>query len=80
MSKSDFKDIYGCTFEPDPKFKALDDAFDSYYRESESLNNTDARILWSDLRRYARELGFTASQFQNAKLRASGRIKATDRR
>ena len=75
MSESDFKNLYECTFEPDPKIKALDDALDSYYRESESLNNADARILWSDLRRYARDLGFTDSQFQDAKLRASGRIR-----
>lgn len=75
MSENDFKNLYECAFEPDPKFKALDDALDSYYIDSDNLNDTDARILWSDLRGYARDLGFTSSQFQDAKLRASGRIK-----
>lgn len=75
MSESDFKNLYKCTFEPDPKFKALDDALDSYYRESERLNSTDARILWSDLRGYARDLGFTGGQFQDAKLRARSRMR-----
>ena len=63
------------TWERDPRSVALDKAFDKYYRDSENLNDRDARKMWSELRGYARDMGFTGQQFQEAKMRATGRIK-----
>ena len=63
------------TFERDLMSVALDNAFDTYYRDSENLNDRDARKMWSELRSYARDMGFTGGQFQEAKMRATGRIK-----
>ena len=63
------------TFERDLMSVALDKAFDTYYRDSENLNDRDARKMWSELRSYARDMGFTGGQFQEAKMRATGRIK-----
>ena len=75
MNNVEFKRLHTCTWERDPIHAALDDAFDKYYRDSEHLNNVEALKLWSELRRYARDMGFTGAQFQEAKMRAAGRIK-----
>ena len=73
--KERFDKEYICTWQSDPKLIALDEAFDKYYRDSENLNDRDARKMWSQLRQYARDLGFTGQQFQEAKMRATGRIR-----
>lgn len=75
MSPEEFKKQYMHTWELDPEVIALGKAFDAYYRDSEHLNDCDARKLWSELRQYSRDLGFTGAQFQEVKMRASGRIK-----
>lgn len=75
MNPEEFKRLYMCTWEPDPMTVALDEAFNLYYRDSENLNDRDARKMWSELRSYARHMGFTDYQFQEAKMRATGRIK-----
>ena len=74
MIPEEFKHLHMCTFEPDLRSVALDEAFDKYYRDSEHLNDREARKLWSELRSYARDMGFTGGQFQEAKMRATGRI------
>jgi len=75
MTPEEFKRLYMCTWERDPRSVALDEAFDKYYRDSENLNDRDARKMWSELRSYARDMGFTGGQFQEAKMRATGRIR-----
>ena len=75
MTPEEFKRLHMCTFERDPHSVALDEAFDKYYRDSENLNNRDARKLWLELRDYARDMGFTDQQFQEAKIRATRRIR-----
>ena len=74
MSPEEFKHLRMCTFEPCPRRVALDEAFDKYYRDSEHLDAFDAQKLWLELRRYARDMGFTGGQFQEAKMRSTGRI------
>lgn len=68
MTPEEFKHLHMCTFERDPRSVALDEAFDKYYRDSEHLNDREARKSWSELRSYARDMGFTGGQFQEANI------------
>lgn len=73
--KERFDKEYICTWQSDPKLIALDEALDRYYKESGHVDSRTAREMWSQLRQYARDLGFTGQQFQEAKMRATGRIR-----
>lgn len=70
-SDDEFKRMFCCTWEPDPRMEELYDRLGVYYKVTSNMGNREAMTEWREFKEWSDLSGYTHDELHQAKKHCS---------